>query len=208
MLNYIGATVQAVIDSPPATLWALISDFERHPQLAGSGEVTQTESLTSGPLTVGSRFQSQQNLRGFRYTTISHVVACDEARRLAWRIGLPGTPPFAQVWQFELTPSEGGTLVKHGVALPYVVPHIFPFVLVTDMVASGEVSSMQPTLVNLARLAGAPSPTNIEGQLQPPASAAALLPSPLLQGSLWIAGTAVLGAMAVRRSTGQQDSTA
>jgi hypothetical protein len=198
MLQYIGATVNASILAPPDVLWSVVSDFSRHPELAGSGEVLQVEPLTEGPLQTGSRFQSQQNVRGLRYTTISHIVVCEPPHRLAWRIGLPGTPPFGQIWQFELTPQGDGTLVEHGVALVYVVPHLWPFTLFTRPVTQGEASAIKPTLVNLAKLVDVAPPDDFSVRLTPPESAAALLPSPLLQGSLWVAGTAVLGAMAVR----------
>lgn len=200
MLNYIGATVSGFIAAPAEQLWALISDVTRHPELAGSGEVMETHLLTDGPVGVGTQFQSQQNMRGMRYTTVSHVVACDEPHRLAWRIGLPGTPPFAQVWQFELQPQGEGTLVKHGVALPYVFPLVPPFTLFTNYVGESEIKGMEPTLSRLAAMAGVAPPSNIESRPAPPESAAALLPSTWLQGSLWLAGTAMLGALAVRHS--------
>jgi uncharacterized protein YndB with AHSA1/START domain len=205
MLDYIGAMVSTTIAAPPDHLWAIISDVTRHPELAGSGEVMQTELLTPEPLRKGSRFQSRQNVRGLRYTTVSHVVACDPPRRLAWRIGLPGTPPFGQVWQFELIPEGQSTRVEHGVALVYVVPRLWPLTIGTDMVAQGEAQAMRPTLVNLAQGAGAEAPTSFETRLQPPPSAAALLPSPLLQGSLWVAGPALLGALLARPRGKQED---
>jgi hypothetical protein len=199
MMQYIGATVRAYIPAPPDMLWPIISDFTRHPELAGSGEVMHIEPLTTGPIQKGSRFESQQNLRGFRYTTVSHIVACEPPNRLAWRIGLPGTPAFGQVWQFVCIPQGAGTQVEHGVALVYVVPHIWPFTLFTRPVTQGEAQAIKPTLVNLAKLASVEPPTDFTIRLSPPESAAALLPPPMLQGSLWLAGTAVLGAMVVRR---------
>jgi hypothetical protein len=135
-----------------------------------------------------------------QYTTVSHVVVCQPPHRLAWRIGLPGTPAFGQIWQFELMPFGKGTRVEHGVALVYVVPRVWPITIISDMVAQGEADAMLPTLTNLAHAVEADTPTDTETRLQPPASATALLPSPMLQGSLWVAGTAVLGALAVRHS--------
>jgi len=200
MLQYLGATVRAVLPAAPEALWAIVSDVERHPELAGSGEVMQTELLTPGPLVQGSRFQARQNMRGMRYRTVSHVVACDPPRRLAWQIGLPGTPPFGQVWQFELTPQEGGTLVEHGVALPYAVLQAKPVTLLTDMGMQNEAATMAPTLRNLARLAGVDAPISVETILKAPPSAAALLPSPIYQGLLWASGGLLLLSRMLRRS--------
>lgn len=126
-MNYLGAFVRAVIPAPAADIWALVSDPTRHPQLAGSGQVVQTEVITEPPFGLGSRFQSEQNVNGIKYTTVSHVVVYEPERRIAWRIGLPGTPAFGQIWHFVLTPQEDGTLVENGVVLPYVLPTIFPF---------------------------------------------------------------------------------
>lgn len=199
MLQYLGVTVRAVLPATPEALWSIVSDVERHPELAGSGEVVQTELLTPGPLVQGSRFQSRQNMRGMRYRTVSHVVACEPPRRLAWQIGLPGTPPFGQVWQFELTPQEGGTLVEHGVALPYAVLQVRPVTLLTDMGMQNEASTMAPTLRNLARLAGVAAPASVETILRAPPSAAALLPAPIYQGLLWASGGLLLLSRALRR---------
>lgn len=192
MINYIGATVSATIQASSAVLWEIVSDVTRHPELAGSGEVVQTELLTPGPLAVGSRFQSQQNMRGFRYTTVSHVVACKPPYHLAWHIGLPGTPPFGQVWQFELSPQGEATYVRHGVALVYALPEVLPFTLVSGSIGQMEANTMVPTLANLAARAGAPPPETIATSTHPPETATALLPSPWIQGGLWMAGGAVL----------------
>jgi uncharacterized protein YndB with AHSA1/START domain len=193
--------VRAALPVAPEPLWEIISDVTRHPELAGSGEVVQTELLTPGLLVQGSRFQSRQNMRGMRYRTISHVVACEPPRRLAWQIGLPGTPPFGQVWQFELTPQAGGgTLVEHGVALPYALLQAWPVTLLTDQGMQNEAATMVPTLRNLARLAGVEAPASIETTLRPPPTAAALLPSPIYQGLLWASGGLLLLSRTLRRS--------
>jgi uncharacterized protein YndB with AHSA1/START domain len=201
MIQFIGATVSATIPASPDQLWPIISDVTRHPELAGSGEVVQTELLTPGPIRVGARFQSQQNMRGMRYSTVSHVVACEPPHHLAWRIGVPGSPAFGQVWQFELKPQGTGTQVEHGVALVYALPQVPPFTMVNNVVARGEVGAMTPTLVNLAKLAGVEPPTTIDSRLRPPESAVALLPPVLLlaQGGLWAAGGAVLLAQLLAR---------
>ncbi|NJO84338.1 MAG: hypothetical protein HC828_17200 [Blastochloris sp.] len=96
MLQYMGASVSALIAAKPEAVWAIVSDLRRHPELAGSGQVTKIEMLTPEPIGLGSQFQSAQNLNGFRYPTVSHVVVYEPMRRFTWRIGLPGTPPFAR----------------------------------------------------------------------------------------------------------------
>lgn len=197
-MHYIGSAASAVIAAPIETLWAIVSDVTRHPELAGSGEVQHTWLLTPAPVQHGSLFESAQLMRGLRYSTVSRVVAFEPPHRLAWRVGVRQFPGRAQVWQFALTPQENGTLVQNSVALPYVFPRIWPLSLLLDIAAQHEVETMRPTLINLAQLAGAPPPIHIEHSLRAPESTAALLPAPIVQRAVWVAG-AIIGVLLVLR---------
>jgi hypothetical protein len=192
MFHYIGTTVSAEFAAPPEELWPIVSDFTRHPELAGSGQVMQIEALTDPPIHTGSRFRAQQRVSGLDYVTISHVIVCKPPYRLAWRIGLPGTPPFAQIWHFELLPFEQGSLVEHGVVLPYVFPQLWPMTALEHSITNGEAQGMVPTLRRLADMAGIEQPKAVDVVLQPSPFTVAMLPLPLFQGSLWIAGGAWL----------------
>jgi hypothetical protein len=202
MFNYLGTSVQGYIAAPTSDLWALVSDVTRHPELAGSGQVVQVDLLTpEAPPGPGARFQSQQNINGLHYVTESQIVVYEPPYRIAWRIGLPGTPALGQIWQFVLTPQGEGTLVENGVVLPYVAPYIWPSTLVIEQLMRMEAASIEPTLPRLAELVGAPAPTQMQTQLAPPHNLLPLLPSPLVQGSLWLGGAALLAWLATRRRT-------
>ncbi len=209
MFQYMGATVRGIIAAPPADIWAIISDPTRHPEIAGSGQVVEIEVLTPPPMGLGSQFQAKQNMQGVRYQTVSYVVAFEEERRFTWRIGLPGTGPVAQVWEFTLTPHDDGTLVAHSVALPYAIPQIPPFSLASAATANWEIGTMEPTLSNIAQAVGAPAPANVERIPTPAPTVLEVLPSPLIQGGIWMAaGAALVGALLVRRPQGSTTSNA
>ncbi len=180
-MNYLGAFVRAVIAAEPKRIWDLVSDPTRHPDIAGSGQVVQTEIISEPPMGVGSRFRSQQQL-GVSYVTISHVIVYEPEHRFTWRIGLPGTPPFAQIWQFTLTPHEGGTLVENAVVLPYVLPQFFPFTLASQQVGQLEINAMRPTLHNIATILEVAPPVAYEVSPVPPSSLTDLMPPAALLG--------------------------
>ncbi len=204
MFDYPGAMVSTVIAATPDMLWPILSDVTRHPELAGSKQVVHVELLTPPPLKPGARFRAQQRMLGLNYVTESHVVAYDPLHRLTWRIGLPGMPPLAQIWQFELIPFAGGTLVEHSVVLPYALPQFWPFTLIARAIARAEIDAMTPTLVNLATLAGVEAPTIFETHRRPPASTVVLLPLPIIQGSLWMLALLLLVVVRLRRKGKQR----
>lgn len=201
MMNYLGAFVRAVIPAQPQAIWELVSDPTRHPELAGSGQVVQTEVISEPPMGVGSQFRSQQQL-GVSYVTISHVVAYEPERRFTWRIGLPGTPPFAQIWQFTLTPQEGGTLVENAVVLPYVLPQIFPFTLASERVGQLEIEAMRPTLANISTLLHVEPPVAYETSPVPPSNLTDMLPPAALLGIPIYLGLGLASLEILRRRMG------
>lgn len=193
MMKYAGASVSAIIAAEAAAIWELISDVRRHPEIAGSGQVVETELMTPEPIGMGSRFQSNQNINGFTYVTVSHVIAFEPQRRMTWRIGLPGTPPFATLWQYELEPVEGGTRVTNSAALPYPLPVLWPFVLLDRFGAEAEAAQMYPTMRRLATLLDAPEPTEFATDLEPPESLLALLLPPMVAGLPVVLGVGMVG---------------
>ncbi len=198
-MGYIGASVQAVIDAPIERLWQIVSDVTRHPALAGSGEVQKVEMLPPGEMGIDALFESQQHNRGISYVTVSKVVGWFPPYRFAWRVGTSQFPGVAQIWQFDMTPRLGKVEVENSITLPYVLPDIPPFTLLRDYIANQEAKTIRPTLVNLARLAGAEPPTDFEVKLQPPDTAIALLPVSLIQEALWVGAAAVSGIWLIRR---------
>lgn len=197
-MRYPGASVSAVIAAPIEELWEVVSDVLRHPELAGSGEVQQTEILGGNGLALGGLFRSQQNMHGLKYATVSRVVAWDPPYTFAWRVGIAAAPGIAQTWLFNLTPVAGGTRVENGVALIEALPPFWPFSLLYDDLGRREAEVILPTLKGLARIVGAPVPTEFDTRRQPPMLAIAQMPPAIIQGGLWL-GTAVVAAGLLRR---------
>jgi hypothetical protein len=202
-MHYMGASVSALIGAPVEAVWDLVSDPRRHPEIAGSGEVLRIEVLGSGVLQRGRIFLSQQNMRGFSYSTKNRVVIWEPPYRFAWRIGLGPAPGVAQIWSFALQPEAGGTRVENGVILPYALPAFCPFSLLATNIGAQEVAVITPTLENIAEILGSPPPTAFVERRVPPALTVALLPSPWWQALLWLILSAILMALgaALRRST-------
>ncbi|MCS6887474.1 SRPBCC family protein [Chloroflexus sp.] len=201
MIRYTGATVSGRINAPVEAIWELVSDVERHPQIAGSGEVQAVTIRDGRPLSVGAVFESQQFMRGIHYVTANRIVIWDPPYRFAWRVGLPSAPGIAQIWMFALQPEANGTRVTNGVALIYALPTFFPFSLLRKKLAKGYANSMIPTLDNLARMVNAPPPDDVRVITEPPAELTAMLPPLIVPGATMIAAVvaAVAGILALRR---------
>lgn len=201
MIRYTGASVSGRINAPVESIWELVSDVERHPQIAGSGEVQAVTIRGNQPLHVGSVFESQQLMRGIHYVTANRVVIWDPPYRFAWRVGLPSAPGIAQAWIFALQPEANGTRVTNGVALIYALPTFFPFSLLRKQIAQGYANSIIPTLDNLARLVNAPPPEDVRVVTEPPAELTALFPPLIIPGTTMVAAAiaAVAGVLALRR---------
>ena len=161
----VGASVRARIAAPPERLWAIVADPTRHPELAGSGEPQETKLLTEGPLRVGSQFESRQKAMGMTYTSKSEVTACEAPRLLRWSLKNNAD------WEFRFEPAEGGTQVTHAYRTNMGMPGPVRLLLSPLMrLRNGRnTRGMVGTLRNLARLAGAPEPTDIRVSQQPPA---------------------------------------
>lgn len=93
----------AVVAAPPAEVFALLADPQRHAEIDGSGTV---KGVVQGPerLALGDRFGMRMRL-GLPYVISNEVVELEPDRRIAWRhLG-------HHVWRYELEPVDGGTRV-------------------------------------------------------------------------------------------------
>jgi hypothetical protein len=168
-----GAHVRARIAAPPERLWAIVADPARHPELAGSREPRETRLLSPGPLAAGCRFESRQKWIGIRYTSRSEVAACDEPRLLRWTVDNQTD------WEFRFEPVDTGnqesgvTQVTHSYRWTIRLPGPFRVLLgpLISMRNRTNARGMVGTLRNLARLAGAPEPTNLHVSHEAPAIA-------------------------------------
>lgn len=93
---------QIDIDAPPATVWALISDFRRMPQW--SPQCRRMKSF--GLLRPGTRTLNLNRRSGLWWPTTATVVEVILERKLAFRVDTNRT-----IWTYELEPHGNGTRV-------------------------------------------------------------------------------------------------
>lgn len=195
-MNYLGVRVSAVIEASIESIWAVVSDVTRHPDLAGSGEVQHVEWRTAPG--ANGIFKSRQMIQGLRYPTESHVVVWEPPYRFAWQIRFPSSPTGLQIWQFALSSEGSGTRVENSVVLPVAIPSVWPLTDLSRMGLEQEVRNMKPTFINLARILSAHEPEAMTITYAPPANTAALFPTPLLQGAVWLGAGVGLALWAVK----------
>ena len=114
MRDLFSVSVERVVPAPPEQVFDLLADPRRHPELDGSGMVRQAVD-GPGRLHRGAQFGMRMQAGG-AYRMTSTVLEFEEGRRIAWQ-PRPTSPRLAlliggRVWRYELTPVEGGTLVK------------------------------------------------------------------------------------------------
>ena len=112
---------QTGVQASPREVFDLVSDLSRHAELAGSGEVQRVRKLTEGPVSVGTRFEADEdiplrkgNVKRRRFVAHSEVLEYDPPRVISWKSTPPGggKPPLIQ-WWFRLSPEGRSTRVVH-----------------------------------------------------------------------------------------------
>jgi uncharacterized protein YndB with AHSA1/START domain len=105
------------VAASPERVWAIVTDVERHPNLAGSGEIRSIN--VDGPLAVGTQWDAQIGVPGVDepFTAESHVLSLDEPTEFTWTsIPLVDDNPDERplvTWSFIIAPSNGGCTVEH-----------------------------------------------------------------------------------------------
>jgi len=159
----LGASVRATIAASPDSLWHWIADPTLHPALAGSGEPQSIKMVDGQEPGLGASFEAQQKLFGFlRYVARSEITKFEPNRRFRFCVG------GLTVWEFQLEPAPNGrTLVTHRNRLepPARLKLLAPIV---QQRSRQNANNMARTLQNLARLVGAPPPTDIQVSYGPP----------------------------------------
>lgn len=112
--NRYRVTVERLIPTSPAAIFAVLADPRRHPDIDGSGSVKAPKVSGLHRLNSGASFGMKMQM-GLPYSMMNTVIEYEESRRIAWRTTAP--PPIGhlvggRVWRYELTPVDGGTLVK------------------------------------------------------------------------------------------------
>jgi uncharacterized protein YndB with AHSA1/START domain len=106
-------TVERFIAAPPAAIFALLADPERHHEIDGSGTVVKTKTGAQR-LKLGSKFGMSMKW-GFPYSMVNTVIEFENNRRIAWQTRPPGfVARFlgGRIWRYELEPADGGTIVR------------------------------------------------------------------------------------------------
>ncbi len=107
-------SVDRVIPAPPAALFAVVADANRHPEIDGSGSVIKTKAGTPEILTKGSTFGMSMKA-GVRYSMSNTVIEFEQDRRIAWQTVFSGGPIGklfgGRIWRYEFEPVDGGTKV-------------------------------------------------------------------------------------------------
>ncbi len=108
-------SVERVIKAPPGAIFALLADAGKHASFDGSESVNHA-SRQSVPLTKGSEFgmamKGRKETLFVPYRTTNTVVEYEPGRRIAWQTRSMGGLIGGRIWRYELTPAEGGTLVR------------------------------------------------------------------------------------------------
>lgn len=103
-------SVERTIAATPNRIFALIADAGKHSSIDGSGTVRGTER-ESEPLELGTTFGMSMHL-GVGYKTSNTVIEFEQDRRIAWQTTGLGGIVGGRIWRYELTPTDGGTLVR------------------------------------------------------------------------------------------------
>lgn len=106
-------SVERVIKAPAASIFAIVADPTRHPEIDGSGSVVKVKEEGAGQLALGSVFGMSMKV-GVPYTMSNTVIEFDQDRRIAWQTRLSG--PLGRIaggriWRYEFEPVDGATLV-------------------------------------------------------------------------------------------------
>ena len=115
MSEQTSVTVERVIDLPVDSVFDVLSNPERHPDLDGSGFVRSVDHADRIQQ-VGDVFTMNMNgpHMGGDYQTDNHVTGYAKDKLLAWQTAPAGTEPPGWEWLWELE-SQGPstTLVRH-----------------------------------------------------------------------------------------------
>jgi uncharacterized protein YndB with AHSA1/START domain len=116
-------SVTMVLSAAPETIFALLTDVNRHRELDGSG-MLQGAPVGPDRLQLGSEFSMAMRQGRRRYRSHSRVVEFEQDRRIAWEttgrwrghryVG-------GQRWRYVLVPVDGGTQVTQSYVWGYAM---------------------------------------------------------------------------------------
>jgi Polyketide cyclase / dehydrase and lipid transport len=106
-------SVSREIAAPASSLFAIVADANRHPEIDGSGTVVKTKGGTPEQLKLGSKFGMSMKM-GVPYSMMNTVIEFEQDKRIAWQTTLAG--PLGRliggrIWRYQFEESNGATLV-------------------------------------------------------------------------------------------------
>ncbi|MDT5349551.1 MAG: hypothetical protein QOH91_2838 [Mycobacterium sp.] len=108
-------SVERVIKASPDKIFALLADAGQHASFDGSDSVNHA-TQESVPLSEGSKFgmamRGRKETLFIPYRTTNTVIEYEPDRRIAWQTTSLGGLVGGRIWRYELSPSDGGTLVR------------------------------------------------------------------------------------------------
>lgn len=138
-----------VIAADPQTLFDIVADPSRHPEIDGSGSVRATRPGGPARLSLGAKFAMDMKL-GATYKIMNTVVEFDEPNRIAWR-HFNG-----HVWRYLFEAVDGGTKVtEQWDARP--IRWKYPVLVLSGFPARNR-AGIRATLDRLAEIAAQPTP--------------------------------------------------
>lgn len=144
-------SVERVIKAPAASIFAVVADAARHPEIDGSGALVAPKAGAPERLAMGSTFAMSMKL-GVPYTTSNTVVEFEQDRRIAWQTAMPGVLGRViggRIWRYELAEVDGGTLVTESWDISDDKQAFF---LRNERVGAHTASTMSKTLERLAQI--------------------------------------------------------
>ena len=150
-------SVERVIAAPAASIFAIVADASRHPEIDGSGSVKALKQDAPQQLSLGSTFGMSMKL-GVPYSMSNTVIEYDQDKRIAWQTILSG--PLGRfiggrIWRYELDDAEGGgTLVRETWDITQDKQR---FMLKAGPVGKQTAEAMTKTLERLAELTESPA---------------------------------------------------
>jgi hypothetical protein len=161
-------TVARMVPASPDAVFDILADASRHHLIDGSGMLQGADEGNPERLALGATFGMGMKLL-VSYSTVNRVVEFEENRRIAWKTGptgFMGRLVAGRVWRYELTPVDGGTLVRE--SWDITADHQRVLLKLGDIYSGKTRRDMERTLDRLSQLAAtADSPGSAESPGSP-----------------------------------------
>jgi len=150
-MDGLDVSVSRVIAAPASSLFAIVADANRHPEIDGSGTVIKTKPGTPEQLKLGSKFGMSMKA-GVPYSMMNTVIEFEPDKRIAWQTTLSG--PLGRliggrIWRYQFDESDGSTTVTETWDISKDKQR---FMMKHGPVSKGANESMTKTLARLAQI--------------------------------------------------------